>query len=118
MALAQRRCASPLATSQLDLSPRPGFAAKAGRILDLYDRVWQGRALNAREFVISADEKSSIQAPRRKQPTLAPASGRSTRVEHEYFREGAWTYLAAWDVHRAKVFGRCERKAALRRSIA
>src|SRR6266481_2558935 len=69
---------------------------KAGRILDLYDRVWQGRPLSAREFVISADEKSSIQARRRKQPRLSPAPGRSTRVEHEYFREGAWTYLAAW----------------------
>jgi len=88
----------------------PDFATKAGRILDLYDRVWQGRPLQAREFVISADEKSSIQARRRKQPTLAPASGRAIRVEHEYFREGAWTYLAAWDVHRAKVFGRCETK--------
>src|SRR5262249_55817502 len=33
---------------------------------------------------------------------------RPTRVEHEYFRGGAWVYLAAWDVHRAKVFGRCE----------
>ena len=91
----------------------PDFAAKAGRILDLYDRVWQGRALNARGFAISADEKSSIQARRRKQPTLAPASGRSTRIEHEYFREGAWTYLAAWDVHRAKVFGRCEKKSGI-----
>ena len=91
----------------------PDFAAKAGRILDLYDRVWQGRPLSAREFVISADEKSSIQARRRKQPTLAPASARSTRVEHEYFREGAWTYLAAWDVHRAKVFGRCEKKSGI-----
>jgi hypothetical protein len=30
------------------------------------------------------------------------------RVEHEYVRGGAWAYLAAWDVHRAKVFGRCE----------
>src|SRR6202008_970053 len=50
----------------------PDFAAKAGRILDLYDRVWQGRALSAREFVISADEKSSIQARRRQQPTLSP----------------------------------------------
>ncbi len=89
------------------------FAAKAGRILDLYNRVWKGRPLNAREFVISADEKSSIQARRRKQPTLAPAPGRSTRVEHEYFREGAWTYLAAWDVHRAKVFGRCEKKSGI-----
>jgi hypothetical protein len=58
----------------------PDFAAKAGRILDLYDRIWLGRPLNAREFVISADEKSSIQARRRKQPTLAPAPGRS---EHE-----------------------------------
>src|SRR5258708_38507845 len=29
-------------------------------------------------------------------------------VEHEYARGGALAYLAAWDVHRAKVFGRCE----------
>ena len=35
------------------------------------------------------------------------------RVEHEYFREGAWTYLAAWDVHRAKLFGRCEKKSGI-----
>ena len=34
-------------------------------------------------------------------------------MEHEYFREGAWTYLAAWDVHRAKVFGRCEVKSGI-----
>jgi hypothetical protein len=30
------------------------------------------------------------------------------RVEHEYERGGALAYLAAYDVHRAKVFGRCE----------
>ena len=30
------------------------------------------------------------------------------RVEHEYKRRGALAYLAAWDVHRAKIFGRCE----------
>jgi len=30
------------------------------------------------------------------------------RVENEYQRGGAWVYLAAWDVRRAKVFGRCE----------
>jgi hypothetical protein len=35
------------------------------------------------------------------------------RVEHEYFREGAWTYLAAWDLHQAKVFGRCEVKSGI-----
>ena len=34
-------------------------------------------------------------------------------VEHEYFRMGAWTYLAAWDVHRARLFGRCEVKSGI-----
>jgi hypothetical protein len=64
-------------------------------------------------YVISADEKTSIQARWRKQPTLPPAPGRPTRAEHEYFRQGAWTYLAAWDVHRAKVFARCEVKSGI-----
>jgi hypothetical protein len=88
----------------------PNFADKAGPILDLYERVWKGAPLGADDYVISADEKTSIQARRRKQPTLPPAPRRPTRVEHEYFRQGAWTYLAAWDVHRAKVFGHCEVK--------
>ena len=30
------------------------------------------------------------------------------RVEHEYERGGALAYLAAWDVHHARLFGRCE----------
>ncbi|MGY0065076.1 hypothetical protein ACWY4P_53120 [Streptomyces sp. LZ34] len=30
------------------------------------------------------------------------------RVNHEYERGGALAYLAAYDVHRARVFGRCE----------
>jgi hypothetical protein len=30
------------------------------------------------------------------------------RVEHAYTRGGSLAYLAAWDVHHAKVFGRCE----------
>ena len=33
--------------------------------------------------------------------------GESMRVEHEYGLGGAWAYLAALDVHRAKVFGQC-----------
>src|ERR1041385_1122745 len=86
----------------------PNFADKAGPILDLYERVWEGAELGPDDYVISADEKTSIQARRRKQPTLPSAPNRPTRVEHEYFREGAWTYLAVWDVHRAKVFARCE----------
>jgi hypothetical protein len=91
----------------------PNFAAKAGPVLDLYERIWEGVSLGADEFVMCLDEKTSIQARRRKQPTLPPASDRITRVEREYFRDGAWTYLAAWDVHRAKLFGRCEVKSGM-----
>jgi hypothetical protein len=88
----------------------PDFADKASRVLDLYEGRWEGVALGDEEYVISADEKSSIQARRRPNPTLPAGEGRSTRVEHEYERKGALAYLAAWDVHRARLFGRCEAK--------
>lgn len=86
----------------------PNFATKAGRVLDLYAREWEGKRLTKRDYVISADEKTSIQARVRCHDTLAAAAGRDTRVEHEYDRGGSLAYLAAWDVHQAKVFGRCE----------
>jgi hypothetical protein len=86
----------------------PDFETKAARVLDLYAGRWDGRPLGADEFVISADEKTSIQARLRRHPTLPPAAGRAMRVESEYERGGALQYLAAWDVHRAKLFGRCE----------
>ena len=86
----------------------PEFAPKAGRILDLYARQWAGKPLHAEEFVICADEKTSIQARLRTHPSTPPGPGRVARVEHEYTRGGAWAYLAALDVHRAKLFGRCE----------
>jgi transposase len=86
----------------------PDFAAKAARVLDLYQRTFQGRELAADEYVISADEKTSIQARCRCHPTLPPGRGRSMRVEHEYERGGALAYLAAWDVHTARLVGRCE----------
>jgi hypothetical protein len=35
------------------------------------------------------------------------------RVEHEYERCGAWAYLAALDVHRMKLFGRCEKSTGI-----
>ena len=86
----------------------PDFAAKAARVLDLYGRRFDDTALRCDEFVISADEKTSIQARIRKHATTPPGPRRSMHVEHEYARGGALAYLAAWDVHRAKVFGRCE----------
>lgn len=91
----------------------PDFEIKAGRLLDLYERKWDGRALGKNDFVISADEKTSIQARARIHPTLPARPRQPMKVEHEYERRGAWTYLAAWDVHRAKVFGRCESKSGI-----
>jgi DDE superfamily endonuclease len=91
----------------------PAFAVKAGRILDLYHRRWQGKALGPRDYVLCADEKTSIQARRRKHFSLPPAPGRPIYVEHEYARTDACAYIAAWDVHRAKLFGRCERKTGI-----
>jgi hypothetical protein len=88
----------------------PNFAERAGRILDLYERIWDREQLKDDEFVLSADEKTSIQARRRKHKTLPTQPGKPMKVEHEYTRCGAWAYLAALDVHRAKLFGRCERK--------
>jgi hypothetical protein len=91
----------------------PDFARKAGRLLDLYERVWEGQPLGPDDFVISADEKTSIQARRRCHPTRPPAPGAVMKVEHEYERAGAWAYLAALDVHQARLFGRCERTTGI-----
>ena len=88
----------------------PDFESKAGRILDLYQRIWKGRNLSANEFVLSADEKTSIQARSRKSQSLPTQPGQTMKIEHEYKRLGSWAYIAALDVHRAKLFGRCETK--------
>ncbi len=86
----------------------PDFAAKAERVLDLYARQWDGKPLGDNDFVISADEKTSIQARCRCHPSLPAGKSRMMRVSHDYHRRGALAYLAAYDVHRAKVFGRCQ----------
>jgi len=66
----------------------PFFAAKASRILDLYERAFEGESLKDDEFVLSTDEKTSIQARARRHPSLAPEPGQAMRVEHEYRRAG------------------------------
>jgi transposase len=86
----------------------PQFATKAARVLDLYAGTWDGRPLGAGDYVICADEKTSIQARCRCHPTLPPGRARAMRVEHDYDRRGALACLAAWDVHRGQVAGRCE----------
>jgi transposase len=81
------------------------FAAKAARVLDLYARIWNGTELGCDEYVISADEKSQLQALRRRHPELPPGPGRARRVEFEYRRGGTLAYFGAYDVHRAHLIG-------------
>ena len=71
-------------------------------MLDLYERVWGGEELAENEYVISADEKSQLQALSRCHPELAAAPGRARRVEFEYERHGTLAYFGAYDVHRAQ----------------
>lgn len=60
--------------------PDPDFRVRAERVLDLYSRTWQGVPLGADEYVISADEKTSIQARCRCHPTLPPGRARAMRA--------------------------------------
>jgi DDE superfamily endonuclease len=91
----------------------PDFLAKASVVLDLYQGRFEGRLLHPGELVICADEKPSIQARSRIHPSLPPAPGRGQLVEHTYERHGALTYLGAWDIKRAKLFGRSEQRGGI-----
>jgi hypothetical protein len=91
----------------------PQFASKAERVLDLYQRRFEGRRLRPDEYVICADEKTQLQALGRRHPTLPPQPGRAARVEFEYERNGTLAYLAGWDVHHANLFDRVEAKTGI-----
>lgn len=82
-------------------------------MLDLYQRIWDGQPLAGNEYVISSDEKTSIQARCRCHPTLPPGTARRMRINHEYDRGGSLAYLAAYDVHQAHVIGHCAAKTGI-----
>ena len=91
----------------------PDFAVKAARVLDLYARIYDGRRLRPDEYVISADEKTQLQALGRHHETVAPGPRRPGLVEFEYLRGGTLAYLAAWDVHHANLFDRVEQTTGI-----
>jgi DDE superfamily endonuclease len=92
----------------------PRFAEKAGPILDLYAGTWEGQPLGPKDYVLSMDEKTSIQARGRTHEEMPPEPEQTRRIEAEYERNGALQYLAAWDVHRGMVMGRCEKKTGIK----
>src|SRR6185312_11263402 len=59
----------------------PLFAERAGRVLDLYAGTWEGKPLGLKDYIISSDEKTSIQARIRCHPTSPTAPGRPMRIE-------------------------------------
>jgi hypothetical protein len=61
---------------------------------NLYGRVFDGVELGPEDVVISADEKSQLQALRRRHPGTGPRAGRPRRA-----------YIAAYDVHVGRLFG-------------
>ena len=82
-------------------------------MLDLYARRFEGKLLHPGEFVISTDEKSQLQALGRRHPTVAAGPGHLIHCEFEYRRGGTLAYLAAWDVHHARLFDRVEEKTGI-----
>jgi hypothetical protein len=92
----------------------PRFAEKAGPILDLYAGQWEGQPLGPKDYVLSMDEKTSIQARGRSHEEMPPEPEQTRRIESEYERNGALQYLAAWDVHRGMIMGRCEKKTGIK----
>jgi hypothetical protein len=91
----------------------PDFARKAGRVLDLYARIFDGKRLRPDEYVICADEKSQLQALGRRHETVPAGPGRPALVEFEYERGGTLAYLAAWDVHHANLFDGVEERTGI-----
>ncbi|MCA1680964.1 MAG: transposase [Actinobacteria bacterium] len=91
----------------------PNFAEKAGRALDLYARTFDGKRLRPDEYVICADEKTQLQALGRRHDTVPPGPGRPGLVEFDYLRGGTLAYLAAWDVHHARLFDRVEQTTGI-----
>ena len=91
----------------------PDFATKAARVLDLYARVFDGVPLGPDDYVISADEKSQLQALARCHPGRPSGPGHIGQVEFEYKRGGTLAYMGAYDVHQARLFGSVAEKTGI-----
>ncbi len=83
------------------LSNDPRFEEKLIDVVGLY--------LNPPEksIVLCMDEKSSVQALDRTQPSLPIVKGRAATMTHDYKRHGTTTLFAALDVLTGKVIGSC-----------
>jgi transposase len=86
------------------ISNDPNFVEKLDDIVGLY--------LNPPEhaLVLSADEKSQIQALDRTQPGLPMKKGRGQTMTHDYKRNGTTTLFAALNTATGEVYGLCQER--------
>jgi transposase len=83
------------------LSNDPRFEEKLIDVVGLY------LAPPDNAIVLCLDEKSSVQALDRTQPSLQMTKGRAATMTHDYKRNGTTTLFAALDVLTGKVIGQC-----------
>ncbi len=83
------------------LSNDPRFEEKLIDVVGLY------LAPPDNAIVLCLDEKSSVQALDRTQPSLPIVKGRAATMTHDYKRNGTTTLFAALDVLTGKVIGQC-----------
>ncbi len=92
------------------LSNDPHFEEKLIDVVGLY--------LNPPDqaIVLCMDEKSSVQALDRTQPSLPLVKGRAQTMTHDYKRHGTTTLFAALDVLTGQVIGSCSHATGTRSS--
>ena len=83
------------------LSNDPKFEEKLIDVVGLY------LSPPEKAIVLCMDEKSSVQALDRTQPSLPMKPGRAQTMTHDYKRDGTATLFAALDVLTGKVIGQC-----------
>ena len=83
------------------LSNDPTFEEKLIDVVGLYLKPPE------QAMVLCMDEKSSVQALDRTQPSLPMKKGRAGTMTHDYKRHGTTTLFAALDVLTGKVIGQC-----------
>ena len=91
----------PHLTRTFKLSNDPDFVEKLVDVVGLY--------LNPpeRALVLSADEKSQVQALNRTQPGLPMKRGRAGTMTHDYKRNGTTTLFAAMELAAGRIISQC-----------
>jgi transposase len=94
----------PHRTRTFKLSNDPEFVAKLRDVVGLYLDPPE------RALVLSADEKSRVQALNRTQPGLPMKRGRAGTMTHDYKRNGTTTLFAAMELAEGKIISKCMKR--------